>query len=343
MFVTFAGVVFGFLMGNPYAAIDFKRFYPDVVYVLQTTKYYAGENLYNGYRVIDERIIELVGKPTAMFLVILTVTSLMVLICSKKTRDSLLRIIVMNLSIIVPYFVFMGHSSFFPARYVLPVVPNLFLLTTPIVYVAVKKRWTPFLVIMIGSLLVFYNLFCVYEINSRFVNDPRMGAYTWLENNVANYSKIEASVNLPFVNQKFNKTIIVTEIPYIVERSKSFQKLFVNQSIVQNLIPYIDGIYEDTWFTLDNLYARNPDYILLNSGQFEENMISYPNVTEYYRKLLNEETKYVIVYDKKTPGVPNWCYPEYVDSLFNRMVILKKRNDKSDCVCTDKRNFLCVY
>lgn len=327
--VLCVSVAAGFISGHPYVVMDFTNVYNTLFFLLQTNKYALGGNLFAGYTMILPGIIELIGKPAVVLIGALIVLSTVVLIWSKRTRSTFLLFVILNLSLIVPYIVFMAHSSFLPPRYLLPVIPSLFLLTVPFLYFIAEKRKAAGIMVYILVSVILYNFLCIYQIDLRFVFDPRMSAFTWSYGNIPDYSKIEKTQYTPDINAAFNRHIVVTFIPYMKERSISFTNLFANDKAMLMQIGQYYPPTDDNWFALDNLYKRNPDYILLNSWQYDDDHRSFIHATDYYVKLLHGDTKYRIVFDQTTPPMPTWSYPQSVDFLFSRMVILENSEKRT--------------
>jgi hypothetical protein len=188
-----------------------------------------------------------------------------------------------------------------------------------------KLKPHKFVVSGILVIILSYNLVCDFYVGKRFVEDPRMQAQEWVKQNIPNGSVTESSGYTPEWNAIPGVDLQDLQMPFIHGRIKLYEKQFKDQPwIVEKLRE--DQTEDEQWYTLEQLKARNPQYVAINSryyNRFVEKKYGelYPSVKSFFNNLLNEQYPYKIVFDRESPIPPRWIYPKKIDFLHNRMVI----------------------
>jgi hypothetical protein len=83
------------------------------------------------------------------------------------------------------------------------------------------------------------------------------------------------------------------------------------------------------WYRADSLARRHPDFIALDSKYFKrflEGQVAtdYPQTRGFMTDLLAGRLGYHVVFDKRELRSPAWLYPEDIDFVDNRIVILRR-------------------
>ncbi len=159
-----------------------------------------------------------------------------------------------------------------------------------------------------------------------------MAAIEWVKQNISPGSSIESTRYSPDWNDIPGINIQLKKIPHqITVRNKIFEsQLHGNRWVWPILNRDIQRSEKaKKWFDESNVRQRRSDYIAINSlfyNRFftEAGQNYYPAIHEYFKKLLAEELwGYKIVFDAQSQPAPQWIYPRYIDSLENRMTILR--------------------
>jgi hypothetical protein len=125
-------------------------------------------------------------------------------------------------------------------------------------------------------------------------------------------------------------------MPFVTGRERLFEMLFPNNEFINGTAEDQLRMEEDiAWFTEDELYERQPDFIVLDDLYYQRfiqpgiRQDLYPSMHEYFDSLLNEQYTYQIVFDQESQDVPVWVYPREIDFTHNRQTILANREDQS--------------
>jgi hypothetical protein len=215
-------------------------------------------------------------------------------------------------------------------RFVLPVVPYLLILSGPGLEWALNRyRGTLALV----AVLLCYNIVCSVNVGSRFKSDARISGSSWLRANIPARSYVEADPYSTGLAAQYS--CCETEMPFLTGRERLFELLFPGNALVLGSNPdraYVDQLLE--WFTPGALELRNPTYVVINSNYFGRFVQAglrkdlYPSAAVFFCLLLNEQLRYTIVHDASTPAPPLWSYPSSIDFLQNRLVVLKREDQR---------------
>jgi hypothetical protein len=195
------------------------------------------------------------------------------------------------------------------------------------------KKYSFKLFITISIFLVIYNIVNTVYFGARLYNDPRMLAQMWVLENVVPGSKIENYKNVPRWDMLVDNKYVIDKAPGISGRYKTYLDYFSNNQKVLESLQFFENENNNklNWYTQSELSKRNPDYIAINSLGFSRfyspNLKRlYPSLYTYYDDLLNERYNYKIVYDFTSKPTTSLFYPTYLESLDNRMVILKRKS-----------------
>jgi len=219
-------------------------------------------------------------------------------------------------------------------RFVLPIMPLWLIMSGPFWH-TLKPYTIALSVLLFG--IVSYNLVCCFYVGKRFLEDPRILAEAWVQENISQNSSIESDIYSPGWNEIRSVRLRETTMPFVSGRERLFEHLFKGN-------PYIVGSDTDRrrademvrWYSLEELKRRNPDFLAIDSlyyRRFIEQGIRrelYPSIAEFYQALLEQRYPYEVVFDRESTAVPAWIYPRDIDFLHNRITILARKKPTPD-------------
>ena len=170
----------GFIIGNPYAILDWKKFSADFIYYCYVTPRYQGEISGHAYVREFEADSRIIGLPGALLIAAAITMSILLLIRRGDFRSPAAICFALAASLFLLYYAKIGAFPHMQTRYVLPVVPFLILMTGPFLQVFVRGRPKWIYPILVPLLL--YNSICCFFVGKRFSEDPRACCATVDEN-----------------------------------------------------------------------------------------------------------------------------------------------------------------
>jgi Dolichyl-phosphate-mannose-protein mannosyltransferase len=320
-------VVFGFVLANPFAVLDYSNFVNDLMYNVVWVQYHEGPEVQSGYSywLFLERFGELFGVPAAIFIAIGAVFALLRLFGRRPRRLEVDGLIMLG-AVLALYYAYFGSFGRLPARFVLPVAPYWLMIVGPLCAVLRLRYLAPPL-----AAVVVYNMICSVSVGWRFTHDPRMAARAWINDHIAKGSSVEYTSYTPNPARFPDKQFQAVVMPRISGRVRLFNDILADDSLVTGRISRFEGNDSNVeWYTADALATRSPDYIWIVSDYYERFFSDvlkdyYPGLRQYFADLLEEKLNYAIAYDAATPEVPWWIYPQEIDALGNRITILQRR------------------
>jgi hypothetical protein len=325
LFVGISMVPLGFILGNPFAVLDYSAFVSDFMYNLSVAPVYEGITSGHSYLTFFSRVIELIGLPAFAVFSILIAFCLYFLLKGKMDSGER-KAYGLLFSVFALYYLYIGSYPRLPTRFALPVVPIWMMLAGPVLRVRPRFR---FLAAGMGAAILAYNVVCSAFIGERFLNDPRMQAQTWVQQNVPNGILFEYSSYSPVWNRLPGVSVNKRKMPFISGRSRLFEEVLEEDIWAMSSLEEVEkgGEKPLQWYTLDQLMVRNPDYIAVDSLYYSRFMGNpyYPSIEEFFVQLMNEQYPYEIVFDQETGQVPGWLYPKEIDFLTNRITIFERR------------------
>lgn len=328
LFVGLIMIILGFLLGNPFALLDYSTFMSDFWYNYVTTPVYDGTITGHSYWKFFICFKELIGLPSLIIFSIAFIASLY-LTFIKKDSHSYTKPIFLLLSVFLLYYYKFGSFPRMEVRFVLPIVPFWLIMSGPFWN---KIRPNRMLVLSLLIIIIGYNTVSSLYVGKRFSEDPRMLAQNWVQKNIPNFSSIESTYYTPNWNALPKVKLKDQRSPVISGRKKMFEDIFKNNVVILSLIQKHEGEVENVeWYTLEALTNRNPDYIAINSFYYkgftvdEKKGSFYPGIRDYFNNLIKEEYPYEIIFDQESAKPPAWIYPENIDSLHNRMIIFARK------------------
>jgi hypothetical protein len=324
-------VPLGFLVGNPFALLDYPAFSSGFLYNYMVAPVYEGQTGHSFLRFFG-RIIEIIGAPFFLISAIAFLVALAGLFFARvewRKRATLL----LCLSVLIPYYIQFGLFPRLETRFVLPIIP-LWFLVSGLLWETLQPHKVVFGV-LVASLLV-YNFVCSLSVGRRFLDDPRLQAETWVKDNMPVGSTVEKDIYSPTWMYMPEVQAEVTVMPFVTGRERLFEVLFPDNE-------FINGTQEDqsradekiAWFSEAELTTRKPDYVVVNSLYYQRftqpgiRRDLYPSMEEYFSSLLSENFSYQIVFDQESQNVPAWVYPQDIDFTHNRVTILVRNGNQA--------------
>lgn len=312
-------VPLGFILGNPGAVFDTRNFVQDFLYNLYTTPVYDGKTSGAGYIDFLTCFPDLIGWPAAILIGIGLLITLFLLLRGRLSQNELAMVAASG-AVFLFYYVTIGRFPRMADRFVLPVVPFVFLLAAPGFERIVWKQLLP----VAGLTLVLaYNIFCSVEVGERFLSDPRMDAQIYALKNFPAGAVIENSY-APDWSRLTGLRVKAPHLPLVTGRAESFSKLFGQNSLIQHeLEKHETTDYPTDTFTLEGLKKRNPDFVAFSDQVYK--FTGNEQAQRFYHDLDVGKMGYVKVYEESWKPRTPWTYPHDIDFLAERMVILRKR------------------
>jgi len=329
----------GFVLGNPFAVLDWKRFSSDFIYNYYTTPRYEGQTSGHSYGEFLIRIFEIVGVPGAILIAIGILLSIFPVLRGGLRRPATICFLLCA-SVCALYY---GKFASFPrmqTRFALPVVPFLILMAGPFLESVWKKRIWIFPVVVP---LLLYNAVCCFYVGHRFREDPRTAAQSWVQTHARAGTLLESSAGSPHWEklprpkireldaQKPNWSraagydVIDLRMAHANGRAQLFARIFPDQPWIVEKAKQSEGEPDETLFTADALLKRNPQFVCVYSSDYG---VPDATVRSYYADLLDGTFPYDIVFDGQTSQPPRWVYPRDIDFLSGRMTILARRRSE---------------
>jgi hypothetical protein len=317
-------VPLSFIVVNPFSILDARTFINDFMYNMVTTPVYGGDTGGNNYLGYWWCVIEIVGLPAFILLVPAVIGSWFTIRRGFDTLES--HGLVMLLSISLLYYAYFGSFARLETRFVLPVVPYFLMMAGP---ACARLQSSARIVVPVLGLLLLYNAACSALVGSRFVNDPRMAARSWLRDNLPVQAVVEYSYYAPRPDRIEGAAFAGVPMPMVSGRSRILREVLADNVWVRANIDRLEQGGAD-WYSPESLAARAPDAVVVDSlyySRFLEDRRAgkaYSEIGEFFVQLLQERLGYRIVFDRTSSDAPWWAYPGEIDFLYNRIVILER-------------------
>jgi len=327
----------GFLIGNPYALLDHRRFVADFMYNYTVTPRFAGEAEGHSYLAFLLRFPEILGVPGTWLVVVAVAVSAIIVLFRDRTRGPAAAGFALALSVFALYYYKMGSFPRTETRFVLPSAPLLLLMTGPFfLLLSERRRWVyPVLVP-----ILLFNCLCSALVGYRFSEDPRLPVLDWAIRNLRPGTRIESSSGCPHWRKlpgldvtetrgekpekvkKPEMTVVDIRMPRPCGRMEIFERIFKGNKWVENQLQQRERTADSALFTPDQLQLRNPDFLAIHSHDYET---GDKMVDQYYLDLIAEKMPYRVVYDAQSMTPPAWSYPQEIEYLKNRFTVLERK------------------
>jgi hypothetical protein len=303
-------VPLGFILGNPYALIDWPKFKSDFLYNYTVTPVYAGFSNETGYLKFFHSFNEIFGLPGAWLLLLCFISGFFWLLFNyKKTSAWMLWLLAGSVLFIYTYKI--GAFPRMETRFVLPAAPFALILAIAGIeaFRKIKLLFMPVL-----AAVVAFNLICGFYIGGLFAEDPRNVAIDYYKKYLNNGFIMEYSESLPKPEAlKVKGTSL--KMRSGLERAKLFEKMFQDDQGMLTMVRNKENQIKPEWFSMEERKKRGTDFVIWSSIDLEG------IVRNQYDELFDESNGYKKIYDESSPKVPDWVYPKYTEFLRNRTTI----------------------
>jgi len=327
--VGLCAVPAGFLLGNPFAAIEFRRFWSDLHYLFVTSPQYigaSGEARYNP-SIVDTFAMDLMGWPLVAAAVVGIVVAIPILLREGRSRRSATFIAAAGTAAF--YCVYFGSRTNVQVRWLLTVVPLILIAAAPGWEAIWRSR--PRIATTLAACLIVYGVVCCINVDRRFASDPRLAAVTWVSRHVPAGATIESSPYVPKWSKHPSVAAVPVAMPPVTGRVRLFDDLFAGRPeiIAGTRLREVEDV---EWYSMAALRARSPDYIAASSLYFDRYFSGtlvryYPEMRKYFATLLAGDAGYEIVFDQRCCASSPYLYPRSILFVDNRTVILKRKFD----------------
>jgi len=323
-------VPMGFLIGNPFALIDYQTFINDFRYNYVIAPIFDGSTEPGqGYWKFLVNMQEIIGFPALIGSAIAVLFALFFLAIGRiRCREK--QGIILLLAVFLLYYYKFGSFPRLPVRFVMPALP-FWLILSGVFWQRLKSY--KLAVATILCIIVTYNSISSFYVGKRFAEDPRMQAQAWVKDNIPPTASIDSDRYTPSWNLVSGIQLTDNRLAHVTGRRKIFEQIFPADAwVMKEIRKRQDDTDAVQGFTFTELMQRQPDYIAVDSIQYnrflqEKPALLYPSMKKFYSELLEEKYPYKIVFDRTTPTLPKWIYPQKIEFVDNRIVILKKVND----------------
>lgn len=334
LFLGVAMVPTGFVFGNPYAVIDWRRFLGDFMYNYEVTPVYGGQHG-TGYSAFFHRFGEIIGPPGKIVLFVFVIAGVAMMLWPRLRERERVPGFLLIASFFALYYLKIGEFARMPTRFVLPAVPFAILLMGPFLSkMEPHRRW----IYLLLAPLIFYNLLCSALVGWRFASDPRLAAQDWMLAHLRHGQLVESSPSSPrwslldelnmeerhATDKNWRRPLrrgrmLDLRMPSVNGRSKLFGQILKGNRWVEAQRRQYEGEPDESLFTKPALLERNPDYVAVYEPD-----TTMPNATvqNYYAQLRSGRFPYRIAFDQDQPKISRNLYPRDIDFLDGRMTIL---------------------
>jgi hypothetical protein len=304
-------VPLGFLIGNPYAVLDWPTFSGDFLYNLKATPVFSGATQGHSYERFFRAFGEIFGWP-GTWLVAAGIVAGIVCLAGRKNawQPWVLAAVVFAI-----YAWKIGSFPRIETRFVLPTAPFALLLASAGFASLLRAKW---LTVPVVAAVLCYNLACGWWVGTMFRQDPRMVVIEIARTQVRAQDTVEVSRSIPLIQSLPGKDLKVFKMPNCIEITANFAKIFAGDEQMQrSMVRWMPKEGPD-WFTPQARAERNPDWIFWSSIDLES------VVQNEYEALFKDGSGYQVVYDATSPEFPWWTYPRYTEFIRNRVAVWKK-------------------
>ena len=304
----------GFLIGNPYAVLDWPKFHSDFFYNYTTTPVYGGRIGGNGYAAFFQTFPEILGWP-ATAIVICGVLAGLVVVAFGFRRNDGWKLWLLAFAVFAIYTWKIGAFPRMTTRFVLPTVPFLLIVAAAGFGILARVKWV-FLPVLAAALA--FNLVCGWWVGELFRGDPRMRMLDVVRGQITGSTIVEVSKSIPSIGLMPGRDIHTVKMPGAIERAAQFDKMFADNEEMQKLRNKWKSKDGPEWFTKEARAKRGPGWIIWSSNDVEK------IVRPEYLALFDRASGYEVVFDAASPVRPKWAYPHQPDFIENRATVWKK-------------------
>ena len=304
----------GFLIGNPYAVLDWPKFHSDFYYNYTTTPVYGGQTTGTGYAAFFQTIPEILGWPATAIVICGLAAGLAGLVLNRRRNDAW-KLSLLALAVFALYTWKIGEFPRMTTRFVLPMTPFVLILAAAGFGLLSRAKWIS---LPLLAAAVVYNLACGWWVGELFRKDPRMRMLDVVREQIVGGSVVEVSKSIPSISLMPDRDIRMVKMPGAIERGAQFDKMFADNPEMQKLSGKWKSKEGPEWFTKESRDKRGSGWIIWSSNDVEK------IVSAEYRALFDPASGFEVVFDGASPVRPRWAYPHQPDFIVNRATVWKK-------------------
>lgn len=304
----------GFLIGNPYAVLDWPKFHSDFYYNYTTTPVYGGQTTGTGYVSFFQTFPEILGWPATILAICGVLAGLVALVLGRSRNDAW-KLSLLALAVFALYTWKIGEFPRMTTRFVLPMTPFVLILAAAGFGMLARAKWV-FLPVL-ATVLV-YNLVCGWWVGELFRQDPRMRLLDVVREKIVGEAVVEVSKSTPMISLMPGRDIRTVKMPGAIERGAQFDKMFADNPEMQKLSGKWRSKDGPEWFSQQARDKRGAGWIIWSSNDVEK------IVSAEYRALFDRASGFEVVFDGSSPLRPRWAYPRQPDFIVNRATVWKK-------------------
>ena len=306
-------VPLGFLLGNPYAVLDWRTFAGDFLYNYKVTPVYNGATEGHSYAAFFRDFGEIFGWPGTWLIAAGLVAGVVLL--AGRNQKSGRQLWILAAAVFLPYAWKIGGFPRIETRFVLPAAPFVLLMASAGFSTLLRAKW---LTVPVLAAVLAYNLACGWWVGTMFRADPRMEALELAKTEVGPQEIVEVSRSIPRIQDLPGKKLTVFRMPSGIELSANLSRIFADDEQFQGITDKWLTPEGPDWFTPEARKKRNPGWIFWSSIDLEA------VVRNEYEALFKDGSNYQVIFDKTSPQFPWWTYPRYTEFIRNRVTIWKK-------------------
>ena len=300
-----------FLLTNPYAILDWRAFWQDFYYNYRVTPVYGGQEGL-GYGAFLEKYLELFGPLTSLLLIPLLGAGVYRIVQPGLTRPARCLWLLAAVCLLL-YFWKIGSFPRMETRFVLPTVPLLLILAAP--------GWTwlfSYRRIAVGLLAILggYGMACGVMVSRQFALDPRQAGAAWAKAHFPARLVVERSGSAPDWKYMKSREIKSHRIPEGFDRKTRFDEAFAGDASMQEALARNEKATDIGWFSPSARQSRGTTVITFSNIDFTDSPMR-----QYFETLEASDSGFSIAFDRESPSLPWWVYPQKTEFLRNRFVI----------------------
>jgi len=303
-------VPLGFVIGNPYAIIDWPKFKSDFIYNYTVTPVYSGFSSGTGYAKFFQSFYEIFGVPGTWLIFACCFTGIIWLVRNRRNKAAI-NIWLLAFAVFAVYAYKIGSFPRIETRFVIPAAPFAIIMALSGIE-AYRHFKIVFAPIIAG--IVAFNLLCGFYVCRLFAEDPRNVAIEYYKKHLKEGFVMEYSESLP-KPEALNVKGKCMKMQMGLERIEKFREMFKKDETLLSMVEKKENQAGADWFSMDERKKRGTDFIIWSTIDLEG------IIRNHYEALFDESNGYKKIYDASSPSTPDWVYPKHTEFIRNRTTI----------------------
>lgn len=321
----------GFLIGNPFALIEYRRFATDIAYLFATSQDFVGAG---GDALQDSHLLSIVGNDLIgwpLFVVLAVAMPVSLFFAFRNgDRKTLASVCAGGLTCIL-YGLYLFPRSGVHVRWALPLVPFALIMSS-MATARCRKASLGFCRMTVAT-LVLYGLVCSVWVGVRFAKDPRFAAIEWVAENVPPGSRLESTNYTPDWDKHRAVNVDNVDMPSVSGRRRLYEQQFAEKPRVLQMARQFERETRESldWYTMESLRARGADYVVVSSLYYDRFMSGrlaelYPDLRQFFSILGSPDRSsgYSVAFHGQCCEPVPFLYPKSIMFVDNRITIYKR-------------------